>query len=241
MLAITDASVLTAALQNSEVAASGVFGPASAQGPVTDTSSWHFRTASSQWFRVDWPSVPTAQQISAADAVIQETDVSSSGIAAATNLQQRSDAIAEATAADGTYKLARAILIAIMRNAVQQFNVLRDQIIGVTTVTIDPPSLANNSGVTSAAITVTGAAFGDSVDVCAPYDLQGIIASGYVSAANTVRVRLQNATGGAIDLTSGTWKVVVRRHANLPDIDLPTAIAAVKADVVAQINAGNAD
>lgn len=75
--------------------------------------------------------------------------------------------------------------------------------------TWDPGSLADGAGETSAAITVTGAAFGDYVLVSAPYDLQGITCNGYVSAANTVKIRLQNETGGTIDLASGTWKVKV--------------------------------
>jgi len=31
----------------------------------------------------------------------------------------------------------------------------------------------------------------------------------YVSAADTVTIRLQNETGGTIDLASGTWKVII--------------------------------
>ncbi len=77
------------------------------------------------------------------------------------------------------------------------------------TFTWDPASMSTGSGETSSAVTVTGAAFGDFVQVAAPYDLQGIVCSGYVSAANTVRVRLQNGTGSTIDLASGTWKVRV--------------------------------
>lgn len=76
-------------------------------------------------------------------------------------------------------------------------------------VTWDPASLADGVGETSAAITVTGAALGDYVMIAAPYDLQGITCNGYVSAENTVKIRLQNETGGPIDLASGTWKVRV--------------------------------
>ena len=71
----------------------------------------------------------------------------------------------------------------------------------------DPASLADGAGETSAAVTVAGASFGDFVQVAAPYDLQGITCTGYVSGDNTVRVRLQNETGGAIDLVSGSWRV----------------------------------
>jgi len=45
----------------------------------------------------------------------------------------------------------------------------------------------------------------------APYDLQGITATAYVSASDTVKIRLQNESGGAIDLASGTWTVRVRK------------------------------
>lgn len=87
-----------------------------------------------------------------------------------------------------------------------------DRIVINGSLVYDPPNLADGAGDTSAAITVTGAAFGDFVTVAAPYDLQGIVATGYVSAANTARIRLQNETGGAIDLASGTWRVRVEKQ-----------------------------
>ncbi|ALA61142.1 glycosyl hydrolase family 28-related protein [Nitrospira moscoviensis] len=78
-------------------------------------------------------------------------------------------------------------------------------------ITWNPGSLADGAGETSSAITVTGATFLHGVEVRPPYDLQGITCTGYVSAADTVKIRLQNETGGTIDLASGTWNVVVRR------------------------------
>src|SRR5690606_37298449 len=77
--------------------------------------------------------------------------------------------------------------------------------------TWDPGSLADGAGETSSGITVTGAALGDFVLVSAPCDLQGITATAYVSAADTVTIRVQNETGGTIDLASGTWRVRVIR------------------------------
>lgn len=73
----------------------------------------------------------------------------------------------------------------------------------------NPGNLADGAGETSAAITVTGAALGDFVLVSAPYDLQDCIVTGYVQAANTVEIRLQNESTGAIDFASGTWRVQV--------------------------------
>lgn len=77
------------------------------------------------------------------------------------------------------------------------------------TATFDPGSLVDGAGETSAAITVTGAAFGDFVLVGAPYDLVGITVTGYVSAADAVKIRVQNESGGTVDLASGTWAIRV--------------------------------
>lgn len=76
----------------------------------------------------------------------------------------------------------------------------------------DPGSLADGAGETSTGITVTGAAFGDYVHVAAPYSLQGVLCCGYVSGSNTVQIRLQNETGGVVDLASGTWTVRVSKQ-----------------------------
>lgn len=77
--------------------------------------------------------------------------------------------------------------------------------------TIDPVSLLDAAGATST-MTVTGVVLGKfAVDVIAPYDLQGLTVTGYVSAANTVAIRIQNETGGTVDLASGTWRVQCRQ------------------------------
>jgi hypothetical protein len=77
------------------------------------------------------------------------------------------------------------------------------------TATYNPGTIASGAGQTSSAITVTGAALGDFVMVTAPYDLQGVTATAYVSAANTVKIQLANLTGGGVTLGSGTWRVRV--------------------------------
>lgn len=62
-------------------------------------------------------------------------------------------------------------------------------------------------------VTVTGAALGDFVTgVSLGVDLAGITVTAYVSAANTVTVRLQNESGGAVDLASTTLRVMVASH-----------------------------
>jgi len=87
-------------------------------------------------------------------------------------------------------------------------NVLFSGVLNAT-FTFDPASLVDAAGATSTGVTVTGAALGDFVLVAAPYDLQDITVTAYVSAANTVEVRVQNEGGATVDLASGTWKVKV--------------------------------
>jgi len=77
--------------------------------------------------------------------------------------------------------------------------------------TFNPPSLASGAGAESSDITVTGARLGDKVEVTAPYSLQGVIASGYVSADDKVKISLFNPTGATVDLAEGKWKIQVKR------------------------------
>jgi hypothetical protein len=76
----------------------------------------------------------------------------------------------------------------------------------------NPNNLADGAGETTT-VTVTGAALGDYVDsISFSLDLQGILLTAWVSSANTVSVRFQNETGGAIDLASGTLRAVVTKR-----------------------------
>ena len=72
-----------------------------------------------------------------------------------------------------------------------------------------PGTISTGSGVTSAALVLTGAALGDFAIVAAPYDLQGLVATACVSAANTVKIRLNNLTGATVTLAAGSWRVRV--------------------------------
>lgn len=75
----------------------------------------------------------------------------------------------------------------------------------------DPGSLDDGAGETKS-VTVPGAAFGDFVMVAAPYDLQDMTCAGYVQAANTVEIRLQNQSGATVNLGSGPWNVRVMKY-----------------------------
>lgn len=77
------------------------------------------------------------------------------------------------------------------------------------TTTWNPGAIANASGASSSALTVTGAALGDFAVVAAPYDLQGVQATAYVNAANSAIIRLNNLTGASVTLASGSWRVRV--------------------------------
>ena len=74
--------------------------------------------------------------------------------------------------------------------------------------TFNAGSLADGAGETTT-VTVTGAALGDFVLVSHGVDVAGISVTGYVSAADTVSVRLQNESGGTLDLASATLRVRV--------------------------------
>lgn len=75
----------------------------------------------------------------------------------------------------------------------------------------DPGNLVDGAGETSLAQTVAGVVFGDMISVSASSSLQGILAQGFVVAANTAQVRVQNETGSTIDLSNDTWRILVTK------------------------------
>ena len=74
--------------------------------------------------------------------------------------------------------------------------------------TYDADSLIDAAGATTT-VTVTGAALGDFAVASLDVDVAGITVTAYVSAADTVSVRLQNESGGTLDLASATLAVRV--------------------------------
>lgn len=108
---------------------------------------------------------------------------------------------------DHTFSISTSILAAATPPKWNIYGNTGEGAILYASTTWDPASLIDAAGATSSAITVSNVEFGDTVTFAAPYDLQGITANAYVSAANAVKIRLQNETGGTIDLASGTWKV----------------------------------
>ena len=79
------------------------------------------------------------------------------------------------------------------------------------TCTLDAGSLADGAGETDT-ITVPGVALGDIVlGASFSVDEAGLSVTGYVSAADTVSLRIQNESGGTVNLASATVRVVVGR------------------------------
>lgn len=78
-----------------------------------------------------------------------------------------------------------------------------------STATLDFGSIGSNS-TAELTMTVTGASTGDSVFLGAPSTIEsGLIFTAYVSATNTVTVRVHNTSGGSIDPASATWRATV--------------------------------
>lgn len=78
--------------------------------------------------------------------------------------------------------------------------------------THDWASVADGAQATTT-VTVTGAALGDFAAATMDVSLVGTMLTAYVSATDTATVVLQNESGGAVDLASGTLRVAVRKAA----------------------------
>jgi hypothetical protein len=79
------------------------------------------------------------------------------------------------------------------------------------TLVVDAPSIASGAAYQSAAITVTGAAFGDAVAAGCSIDIAGLQLTARITAADTVKFTLSNSTGGAVDLGSATYTISVTK------------------------------
>lgn len=86
---------------------------------------------------------------------------------------------------------------------------------GVTFIqqaTVNPGAILAQT-VFSLAITVTGAGVGDQVDAIPPVGIiAGVTWSVYVSAINTVTLRIANGTAGSITPASASWGILLRKY-----------------------------
>ena len=81
----------------------------------------------------------------------------------------------------------------------------------IGSVSVDPASLAD-AAEADTSVTITGAAVGAAVVMCPPaagltagIDLVGA----WVSAANTVKIRLRNSSGGVVDEAAANWSYLI--------------------------------
>lgn len=101
-------------------------------------------------------------------------------------------------------------------------------------------SLADAAGAT-ATVVVPGADLGDFAFVSHGVAMQGILATGYVSASDTVSVRFQNETAGTLDLASTTLRVfVVKRWAVKHVFGADALYATATVDVASLVDAAGA-
>ena len=84
----------------------------------------------------------------------------------------------------------------------------KDPPVQIVSATYDAGSLVDAAGVTTT-VTVPGAVLGDACLPSLGVDAAGIVVTCYISAANTASVRLQNESGGTLDLASTTLRVFV--------------------------------
>lgn len=81
----------------------------------------------------------------------------------------------------------------------------------VVTATLDSGNLIDAAGANDN-VTVPGVALGDIVlGFSFGVDLAGMTVTAYINAANTVTIRVQNESGGTINLASTTIRLVIAR------------------------------
>ena len=107
----------------------------------------------------------------------------------------------------GTLDIASAQLRAVVIPSGSLTSAFGGQLL-TNSVTYDAASLSDAAGTTKT-VSVPGAALGDFAMASLSVDLAGITMTAYVSAADTVAVRLQNESGGTLDLASATLRVAV--------------------------------
>jgi hypothetical protein len=95
--------------------------------------------------------------------------------------------------------------------APRQFQALLDCIWG--SATVDPASVATGAaGQGSTTVSIPGVALGDAVLAVFPgVDLTSVQVTASVTAADTVKIMIQNLSGGAVDLTTSTWRFLIVR------------------------------
>lgn len=103
--------------------------------------------------------------------------------------------------------------VSVVKSDRFQFQALFDTVFAIVITVEDVASLIDAAGSTES-FTVAGLAVGDMVlGASFGVDLLGVTVTGYVSAANTLKLRVQNESTATVDLASTTVKVLIGRPA----------------------------
>lgn len=106
--------------------------------------------------------------------------------------------------------MANATAVTVVKDGREQFQGVFDRVFEVR-ATMNIGDLADGAGETNT-IAVPGVAFGDMViGISFGVTLAGFLATGYVSAANEVSIRVQNESGTQTNPAETTIKVLVAR------------------------------
>lgn len=93
-----------------------------------------------------------------------------------------------------------------------QFRALFDQMWAVEVTALDFASVANQAQSAATSVTVAGVALGDAIlFVTGSVDTSAIDMVASISAANTLKLSVSNLSGGAVDLASATFKILIGR------------------------------
>lgn len=108
--------------------------------------------------------------------------------------------------------MANATAVSVKQDGGQQFRGVWNRVWTVT-ATLDVDNLADGAGDVDT-VAVPGVALGDQVIALSlGVSVAGMIITGYVSAADTVTLQIQNESTGAVNLASAELKLVVGRPA----------------------------
>jgi hypothetical protein len=75
---------------------------------------------------------------------------------------------------------------------------------------VNPASMLDTADST-VSVSLDTVGIGDHIQAVAPYDGEGMIIGCVASGEGTVDLSFYNASGGTVDLDSGTWKFIVTR------------------------------
>lgn len=143
------------------------------------------------------------------NCLVDSGDISNNSHFAITNVTRTACVTASSIAIQKT-KIGPSLFQASGGTITANYSGITESVLTGLSTGVNPSSLADGAGETHT-LTVTGAETQDFAQASFENNLQGIIVTAWVSAADTVSVRFQNETGGTIDLGSGSLRARVSK------------------------------